>query len=150
MLHPTLAADCHVLGRWRDLRILLHKDAAVRWVLLVPETSVTEWHELSNFLHDQLHMASCAVSAMFKAELKCDKINVAAIGNLVPQLHWHVVGRWKTDPYWPGVVWGRSTPGAEYAAREIALLSQGCLDACSHSSGERFSERVIFVPARST
>jgi diadenosine tetraphosphate (Ap4A) HIT family hydrolase len=117
-LHPTLAADCHALGQWRNLRLLLHKDAHVRWLILVPETDVTEWHELPTPLTEQLMRASTVLAAMLRGD-GCDKVNVAAIGNLVPQFHFHVIGRWKTDPYWPGVVWGRSSPGRNYAAQEV-------------------------------
>ena len=123
-LHPTLAADCHVLGIWRELRLLLHRDAHVRWFILVPETDATEWHELPAPLRDQLLTASSLLGTMLKND-GCDKVNIAAIGNMVPQFHFHVIGRWKTDPYWPGVVWGRSVPGCGYEgeeARKIAAL----------------------------
>jgi diadenosine tetraphosphate (Ap4A) HIT family hydrolase len=118
-LHPTLAADCHDLGSWRDICLLLHRDAYVRWLILVPETSATEWHELPQGLRDRLAAASSALSAMLRTELSCDKVNIAAIGNLVPQFHFHVIGRWKADPYWPGVVWGRVQPGRVYGEGEI-------------------------------
>jgi diadenosine tetraphosphate (Ap4A) HIT family hydrolase len=120
-LHPTLAADCHELGRWQDMRILLHRDAHVRWFILVPETDAAEWHELPPALRDRLAGAASAISAMLKVD-GCDKVNVAAIGNLVPQFHFHVIGRWKADPYWPGVVWGRVVPGAVYSDGEIEAL----------------------------
>ncbi|MBP9944219.1 MAG: HIT family protein [Desulfomicrobium sp.] len=119
LMHPTLAADCHVLGTWRDLRLLLHRDAHVRWFILVPETGATEWHELSAPLREQLLTASSMLGAMLKRDEGCDKVNIAAIGNMVPQFHFHVIGRWKTDPYWPGVVWGRSVPGRSYAAGDV-------------------------------
>lgn len=119
ILHPTLAADCHVLGKWRELHLLLHKDAHVRWFILVPETGATEWHELPAHLRDQLLAASSMLGAMLKRDEGCDKVNIAAIGNMVPQFHFHVIGRWKTDPYWPGVVWGRSIPGCEYGPADV-------------------------------
>ena len=129
-LHPTLAADCHDLGVWRDLRLLLHRDAHVPWIILVPETSITEWHELSGDLHRQLLAASTLLARMLKTDFACDKVNVAAIGNLVPQFHFHVIGRWRTDPYWPGVVWGRVEPGRVYGESEVEdmrIRSQACL-----------------------
>jgi diadenosine tetraphosphate (Ap4A) HIT family hydrolase len=129
-LHPTLAADCHDLGAWRDLRLLLHKDAHVPWLILVPETSITEWHELPGNLHRQLLAASTLLARMLKTDFSCDKVNVAAIGNMVPQFHYHVIGRRKTDPYWPGVVWGRVVEGCVYdegAVREIYARVQACL-----------------------
>lgn len=135
-LHPTLAADCHALGQWRDLRLLLHKDAHVRWFILVPETDATEWHELPGGLRGQLLIASSLLGAMLKGEEGCDKINVAAIGNLVPQFHFHVIGRWRSDPYWPGVVWGRSLPGQAYEIDEVRRLghqAMACLAACKEA-----------------
>lgn len=127
-LHATLAADCHALGRWRELQLLLHKDAHVRWLILVPETDATEWHALPDDARAHLLTASTTLSAMLKAVDGCDKINIAAIGNLVPQFHFHVIGRWRSDPYWPGVVWGRSVPGPGYAAEDVADLARRCLD----------------------
>lgn len=135
-LHHILAADCHFLGQWRDLRLLLHKDAHVRWFILVPETDVSEWHELSGPLRGQLLAASSLLGAMLKSEEGCDKINTAAIGNLVPQFHFHVIGRWKADPYWPGVVWGRSIPGQTYEIAELQRLkgrALACLSACGEA-----------------
>lgn len=126
-LHPTLTADCHVLGAWRGLRLLLHRDAQVRWFILVPETGATEWHDLPIATRDRLLAASSALGAMLKTEDGCDKINIAAIGNLVPQFHFHVIGRWRTDPYWPGVVWGRVVSGHAYADEAIAILARRAL-----------------------
>ena len=91
----------------------------MRWFILVPETGTIEWHELPAPLRDQLLTASSILGAMLKNDEGCDKVNIAAIGNMVPQFHFHVIGRWKTDPYWPGVVWGRSVPGRSYAAVDI-------------------------------
>ena len=110
---------------WRELHLLLHRDAHVRWFILVPETGATEWHELPAPLRDQLLIASSVLGIMLKNDEGCDKVNIAAIGNMVPQFHFHVIGRWKTDPYWPGVVWGRSVPGCGYEdekVRKIAAL----------------------------
>jgi diadenosine tetraphosphate (Ap4A) HIT family hydrolase len=123
-LHPTLVADCHDLGVWHDLCVLLHKNAQVRWFILVPKTQVADWHELPGSLHRQLLAASTVLARMLRVEDGCDKVNVAAIGNLVPQFHYHVVGRRRTDPYWPGVVWGRTEPTAPYAPGEIDELAR--------------------------
>jgi diadenosine tetraphosphate (Ap4A) HIT family hydrolase len=128
-LHPTLAADCLVLGTWQNIHVLLHRDAHVRWLILVPETSATEWHDLPAPVRDRLTAASSALSAMLKAEFSCDKVNIAAIGNMVPQFHFHVIGRWKTDPYWPGVVWGRGISGNGYGEEELGRLRRVVLNA---------------------
>src|SRR5689334_20201577 len=102
-LDPRIAADCHRLGKWQSFWIMLHRDAAVRWLILVPETDATEWHELPSDMRDELVRAASSLGATLKEKLLCDKINVAAIGNIVSQFHLHVIGRWRNDPYWPGV-----------------------------------------------
>jgi len=63
------------------------------------------------------------LGAMLKRDEGCDKVNIAAIGNVVPQFHFHVIGRWKTDPYWPGVVWGRSVPGCGYEDEAVGKIA---------------------------
>jgi diadenosine tetraphosphate (Ap4A) HIT family hydrolase len=124
-----ILADCHCLGKWKDHWIMLHRDASVRWFITVPETDATEWHELPAGIHDALVGMATSLSAALKERLSCDKINIAVIGNVVSQFHLHVVGRWKTDPYWPGVVWGRSSVEEEYSASEIEDLRKLCFGA---------------------
>lgn len=115
-LHPQLRADCHELGCLALCRVLLHKSAAIPWFILVPETpwAVTEWHELSAMERASLEADVLRVSRFLKARLGADKVNIAAIGNIVPQLHVHVVGRRRDDPCWPGVVWGRAPPAPRW------------------------------------
>ena len=105
-LHPLLARDCHQLGRLGRLRVLLHASSLVDWFILVPETEATELHEVEASLRAELLEGADRLARHLKAG-GADKINVAAIGNLVPQLHYHVVARRRDDPAWPGVVWGR-------------------------------------------
>lgn len=124
-----IMADCHSLGKWRDCWVMLHRDAGVRWFIIVPETDATEWHELPADLQDELVCMTSSLSAALKEKLSCDKVNIAAIGNVAPQFHFHVIGRWKTDPYWPGVVWGRSSIETEYWKREIDDLRKQCFEA---------------------
>ena len=133
-LHPTLAGDCHALGQWRSLHLLLHKDAHVRWFILVPATDAAEWHDLPASLRDQLLVASATLGSLLKNDFACDKVNIAAIGNLVPQFHFHVIGRWRDDPYWPGVVWGRSAPGRLYAAGEVEVARDLALKALEEAA----------------
>ena len=121
-LHSTLREDCHILGAWHEIWVLLHRDAAVFWFILVPETDRTEWHELPGETRQKLALISRTLSSYLKTGQHCDKINLGIIGNLVPQLHMHVIGRWKTDPYWPGVVWGKSQPEREYTPEQVNTL----------------------------
>ncbi len=128
-IDQRIRADCHCLGKWGNCWIMLHRDSTVRWLVIVPETDAGEWHDLDKGLRDQLAFMASSLGAGLKKKLSCDKINIAAIGNIVPQFHFHVIGRWKNDPYWPGVVWGRSSIDAEYTQQEVEELRMLCLDA---------------------
>jgi diadenosine tetraphosphate (Ap4A) HIT family hydrolase len=132
-LHPQLAADCHVLGHCAGGALLLQRNAAVPWFLLVPPTSATELHELPPPLRARLDAAADRLARFVKHHFRCDKINIAAIGNVVPQLHLHVIGRRRDDPCWPRPVWGHLDAGGAYppaslASLERALRDAGCLD----------------------
>lgn len=131
-MHPVLAKDCHQLGVWRDMHILLHKDAHVRRFILVPKTLQIQWHELPPAVQGHILAGVMALSALLTSDLNCDKVNLGAIGNMVPQFHFHVVGRWQRDPYWPGVVWGRSAPGCVYTQDEVEELQSRALAALQY------------------
>lgn len=132
-LHPVLAKDCHQLGVWQKTHILLHKDAHVRWFILVPEVSQNQWHELPSSTQGHILAGVMALSALLTGALGCDKVNLGAIGNMVPQFHFHVVGRWQSDPYWPGVVWGKSFPGCAYTKDQVQDLQTRALAALQSS-----------------
>ncbi len=123
-LHPRLAADTHELGRLSLSRVLLHKDATVPWFILVPEVEATELFQLTQHDRSRLGEEVDALAAHVKRVFECDKINVAAIGNLVPQLHVHVVGRRHDDPAWPGVVWGATLQDRPYAPEDLKLITR--------------------------
>jgi len=106
-LHPTLARDTVEVPRLRLCRVLLMKDRRFPWLILVPEReSVREIHELPAddraILIEEIAQASEALMRLSRP----DKLNVGALGNIVPQLHVHVIARFATDPAWPGPVWG--------------------------------------------
>lgn len=110
-LHPVLEADSFWVGRFGLSQVRLINDANYPWVLLVPEREdVTEIHQLSPADRALLIEESALVSGKLAALFHADKMNVAAIGNVVPQLHVHHVVRYKTDPAWPAPVWGRLPP----------------------------------------
>ncbi|MCY3811333.1 MAG: HIT family protein [Gammaproteobacteria bacterium] len=105
-LHEKLAADCEVLGDMTLCRILLMRDHRFPWTILVPRIAgARDFHDLPReealTLFDEVGHVSRALVDAFAAE----KINVAALGNQVPQLHVHVIGRYATDAAWPGPVW---------------------------------------------
>ncbi len=137
-LHPQLMADCHVLGCVGGNILLLQRNAALPWFVLVPAGSAVDaavdLHELPGAVRTSLHTAADRLAAFVKRHFECDKINVAAIGNLVPQCHLHVVGRRRDDPCWPRPVWGNLAPGARWSDAQLAEITSslhlaGCLDA---------------------
>jgi diadenosine tetraphosphate (Ap4A) HIT family hydrolase len=123
-IHPQLLHDCHRLGQFRLCHVLLHKNAAVPWLILVPETvSTGDLLDLAEHVRN-LAMDEAAIAARFiKNEFAVSKINFAAIGNIVPQLHLHVVGRHADDPCWPAPVWGNLVEANGYSTARIAILT---------------------------
>jgi|ERR1700761_540779 diadenosine tetraphosphate (Ap4A) HIT family hydrolase len=111
-LHTRLVADTFPIADWKLSRVLLMNDSRYRWVVLVPRR--VDAVELFDLPEDDrtLLMAEIADAA---ARLKGDaaKINIGTLGNLVPQLHVHIVARNPGDPAWPGPVWGHS-PAVPY------------------------------------
>lgn len=106
-LHPRLAADTRVLGDLPLCRVLLAKESQYPWLILVPRVAdLREIHHLVPAQQQQLMQESCAVATLMEQRLRPDKLNVAALGNLVPQLHLHHVARFIADKAWPGPIWG--------------------------------------------
>ena len=106
-LDPRLAADTHQVGEFALSRVLLMDDARFPWLILVPRRDgLRELIELSRdeqyALLDEINRCSHVLHALFKP----DKLNVAALGNVVAQLHVHVIARHKGDAVWPRPVWG--------------------------------------------
>ena len=118
-LHPRLAADTFELGRLQLCRVLLMNDANYPWLILVPQRSgLREIFELNaneqtQLIHESSHVAR-SMSTLFKAE----KMNIAALGNMVPQLHLHHIARNTHDPAWPHPVWGHC-PAQTYDPRTL-------------------------------
>jgi diadenosine tetraphosphate (Ap4A) HIT family hydrolase len=119
-LHPQLEGDASAVGDLPLSRLLLANDANYPWLLLVPRRAgAGEIIDLSESDQIQLAAEIAAVSRVLRAVASCDKLNVAALGNVVPQLHVHVIARRRGDPAWPKPVWG-AVPPRDYdpAARE--------------------------------
>lgn len=107
-LHPRLAADSHLLGDLSLCRVLLMNDSQYPWLILVPRRAdLREVHELSEVDQQALLRESSWVSRRLAETLGATKMNVANLGNVVSQLHWHVIARFEGDPAWPGPVWGK-------------------------------------------
>jgi diadenosine tetraphosphate (Ap4A) HIT family hydrolase len=115
-LHPQLHNDAASVCDLALSRVLSINDADYPWLVLVPRrANVIEIADLGD--EAKLLMVEIAqVSRVLKEVTRCDKINVAAIGNVVPHLHVHIVARWKHDPLWPKPIWGVAVPRAGDAA----------------------------------
>lgn len=130
-LHERLQQDCLVVGRFPLCRLLLVRDANYPWFILVPDREgITEIYQLDSADQQQLARESAMLAAVLAEQFQADKLNIAAIGNLVPQLHVHHVVRYRTDAAWPAPVWG-TVPVIPYTdtalAGVISKLRNGAL-----------------------
>jgi diadenosine tetraphosphate (Ap4A) HIT family hydrolase len=106
-LHPQLERDTLPIGDLPLCRVLIIQDANYPWILLVPRRpDAVEILDLDEVERAQLMVEVSRVAQALKEITKPDKLNIAALGNAVPQLHVHVIARRKTDPAWPKPVWG--------------------------------------------
>lgn len=122
-LHPRLAADTFVLGDFPLCRLLLMNDAQYPWCILVPRREgAREIYLLEPADQQQLLRESAQLSRALMEAVQGHKLNVAALGNVVPQLHVHHIARFPGDPAWPGPVWGRHPPRPYEPAERAALL----------------------------
>lgn len=123
-LHPQLAADCLDIGDWPLCRLLRMNDRSYPWLILVPRvTGARDMIDLTEQDQMRLTREIAQASTVLRQELACDKLNVAALGNVVPQLHVHVIARFTKDPAWPKPVWGVMPPVAmseEESAAEVS------------------------------
>ncbi|OPF94663.1 HIT domain-containing protein [Rhodopseudomonas palustris] len=110
-LSSRLEQDTISIGDLPLSRVLVIKDAHYPWLLLVPRRpDVSEIIDLDEVAQAQLMTEIARVSRALKEVTKCDKLNVAALGNLVPQLHIHIIARRSSDVAWPRPVWGVMPP----------------------------------------
>lgn len=106
-LHPRLSQDADFVGDWPLCRVLLMNDSRWPWLVLVPRlANAVELTDLDPAERALLIEETAQAAEWLKAYAHADKINVGALGNIVRQLHVHVVARHAGDPAWPGPVWG--------------------------------------------
>jgi diadenosine tetraphosphate (Ap4A) HIT family hydrolase len=124
-LHPRLVADTVFVADWSLSRVLLMDDARYRWLVLVPRVAdAVELFDLDAAGRAVLAEEIAVAARPLKRLAGATKINIGALGNLVPQLHVHVVARSPGDPAWPGPVWGHS-PAVPYdASTRDAFVAQ--------------------------
>ena len=112
-LHPQLDRDTASLGDLPLSRVLVINDANYPWLLLVPRRpDIVEVIDLDEVAQAQLMTEVTRVSRALRDVTACHKLNIAALGNAVPQLHVHVIARFRDDPAWPKPVWGVVPPCA--------------------------------------
>lgn len=119
VLHPRLAQDCIAIGYFELSRLLMMNDAHYPWFILVPQRAeISEIYQLSDVDQQQLLKESDALSRGLMRAFSGDKLNLAALGNVVPQLHIHHVVRYRDDPAWPAPIWGAVAPQALSAEQQ--------------------------------
>lgn len=109
-IHPQLARDTIEIGDLPLSRVFVVKDANYPWLLLVPRRDAIEIIDLDEVEQAQLMTEIARVARALKTTTRCDKLNIAALGNMVPQLHVHIIARRHKDVAWPKPVWGAAEP----------------------------------------
>ena len=118
-LHEQLQKDCTVIGELSLSTLLLMNDANYPWFVLVPRREqVREWYELSVHDQQQLLQETNRLAAYVQQTTLAKKMNMGALGNMVPQLHVHVIARFEHDAAWPAPVWGKVS-AKPYADNEL-------------------------------
>ena len=124
-LDHRLQADSSYIASFELCDLRLHNDARYPWLILVPRVpDVTDAHQLSFEQHTQLIRESRQVCELMQHLFKPTKMNVAAIGNIVRQLHIHHVARFAFDDAWPGPIWGHGTATARTDNERIHIVNQ--------------------------
>jgi diadenosine tetraphosphate (Ap4A) HIT family hydrolase len=127
-LHPQLQKDGIALGSFPLCRLLLMNDANYPWFILVPQRdNIREIHELNESDLHLLSHESVTLARALTVVFKPDKLNIAALGNVVPQLHVHHIVRYQNDPAWPTPVWGKHPP-LPYTAEQLAEVRAKILE----------------------
>lgn len=139
-LDPRLANDCCVVGDLPLCRVLLMKDARYPWLILVPRRAdISEVFDLEETDQHALWHEASAVAEGLKDLVSADKMNIATLGNVVSQLHVHVVARVQGDETWPAPVWGRgeAQPYSEDALAAFVARVQAWLAGDAFQPAER-------------
>ncbi len=123
IIDPRLQADSCLLGQLQLSQVRLMNNALFPWLILVPCVTQYEIHQLERDQQIQLLDEITTISHFIDHHFNPDKINVGAIGNIVRQLHVHIVARNEDDPCWPGVVWGVKEHKS-YSQQQVAVIAE--------------------------
>lgn len=141
-LDERLRRDCYLIGELPLCSVLLMNDSTWPWLILVPRRDgMSEIFELDDDDRRALTFESCAIAEWLSRHFGADKINVAALGNMVRQLHVHHIARFESDPAWPGPVWGTQAPVA-YTDEQLGRLGE-TLTTLGELPGFRLDERLF-------
>jgi diadenosine tetraphosphate (Ap4A) HIT family hydrolase len=120
-LHPQLAKDCAHICDLKACRVLLMNNSQFPWLILVPmRDGVREISELGETDYQTVMQEVRFCTAQFLAHTNAHKMNIAALGNMVPQLHIHVIARFENDAAWPNPIWNSGVAGAPYSENVLA------------------------------
>lgn len=123
VLDPRLVEDTVVIGDFSLCRLLLSNDSNYPWFILVPRrVGVSELFQLEPTDQLQLWQETNALAQLLSESFKADKLNVGALGNVVSQLHMHVIVRFRNDIAWPAPVWGKH-PAQPYTIDELSAVN---------------------------
>lgn len=121
-LDARLAQDAHVIGDFPLCRLLLSNDTNYPWFILVPRRpDITEVFHLNDADRQVLWNETDTLAKLLHRGYGADKINIATLGNVVSQLHMHVIVRYRTDAAWPAPVWGK-LPAVPYTEEQLAAV----------------------------
>ena len=127
-LHPCIEQDSVLVGHFELCQVRLQNDCQYPWLILVPKRhAITEIYQLDKSDQQQLLEESSYLAEQMVNIYRADKINIAAIGNMVPQLHVHHIARYRIDKAWPAPVWGKFESiaySAKRLAEQLELLSK--------------------------
>lgn len=128
-LNHTLNSDCTTIGEFKLSLLLLMNDANYPWFIMVPQRAeLSEIYQLNESEQQQLTRESSQLASALSNTFNADKINIAALGNVVRQLHIHHIVRYHDDPAWPAPVWG-AHPATPYCEDKKANIIKQLVDA---------------------
>ncbi|POA20172.1 HIT domain-containing protein [Pseudomonas sp. FW300-N1A1] len=123
-LDPRLEQDTLPIGDFPLCRLLLSNDSNYPWFILVPRRAdISELFQLDSQDQAQLWRETTGLAELLKDSFDADKLNVATLGNVVSQLHMHVIVRKREDAAWPAPVWGKH-PATPYTAEQVAAIRE--------------------------
>ena len=122
-LDPRLAAESFLVTSLPLCQVLLRNESRLPWLIMVPQGhGLLDYCDLTADEQQQLAVEMDLICRVIKAIFKPDKLNIGMLGNVVPMLHVHIIGRFHNDPFWPGAAWG--TPPLPYETEKAEKYVQ--------------------------